>query len=130
MLLDVDGTTYTVHLWYQKPIDRRRHTICMIHAGRCEDPVKDLTATWPTFCKTAGAVTGVAMCVQWDNFSRRAGRKIAFTRAVNQLLPKIILDEDQRRWIDSPDAVKHKKLRTKLWDVFLRKTNVVKEIGE
>jgi hypothetical protein len=59
--------------------DNNRSTRCTIHSGECQRDGKE------SICLTPTMLSGVATCNPKDNFSRSAGRKLAFTRAISNL---------------------------------------------
>lgn len=129
MILKANGTTYTVHLWYQpdptaglRARTAFRHALCCIHEGPCVDKQPMPTdASWPTFCRPRGVRTGegLARCQPTDNFEKAVARKLTFGRAALMLYPKLVLIE--RQWGAHPDAAWNRERRRGLWNAFLEK---------
>lgn len=84
-----DGSTmeWFVHVYRERPeFNHNRATVCTVHEGPCNISEDQ--------CLTP-CLGGDAKCSPKDNFSRRIGRKIAFTRAIKQL-PR---EQRQKLWI-------------------------------
>lgn len=70
---------------------------------------------------------GLTICALQDNFSRKTGRKIAFSRAVDIAFPKIDITQSVE---DCNQAIKNLKARRLFWAAFLSWERANQERGE
>jgi len=102
---------YLVSFFYSK-VKRhdgvhKRHTQCFIKQFEAGIPGKEL----PVLAK------GYARLSREDQFNKKAGRKIAFTRALFNLFPSAV---STKKPLSLENAEKNRGLRAKFWKKFLK----------
>lgn len=104
VLRAANGTTWGLHFFHEtkEQVGRKpqRVAYATLHRGPCAEPIMRP-------CETPGGVTETATCYFKDDFSRRTGRRVALTRAIQRL------------------GLSHAE-RAELWDLYLKYTGLRK----
>jgi len=98
MLLETNGTVYSLHFSHEKNGQGQWETRCVLHEGKCR--VKDCAHN------PDGAFRGfgLARCNPVDQFNKARGGTVSLTRALNTFTP----------------VANHRELRKQIWSAYFK----------